>query len=578
MAGNAYWKNRQACLMYGRMDDAEVAAQTVARIYSKASLEINRRMADIVRVYGNRWNLTEKEARDLLDSMERYDLPALRKAAATITDPNKRQKILRDLETPAYQARMRRLEELQRQIDQMMRDVYQQDRRTQAGHYRSMGTDAYYHGIYDVQRQVGFQFSFAHIDQKAFDRLLKSKWSGKNYSDRIWASTRQVADTVKQELMLEMLTGKTLDDCAEAIQRRFQVGAFQSRRLIRTESNFVSGQMQQQAYKECGSDYYEYVATLDSKTDEECGALDGKRFKISEAQPGVNMHPMHPFCRCSTVIALDDGVKADLKRRARDPKTGEQKMVPASTSYEQWAKDNGLRTRAKRVTGPPLKAKAPASTPAQTPSTPAKSDELTERRKRRAEEYKARKGDRTTISFDFKGHDDKFKDARALILQLAAQYQTRLQTVIIGAEKAAGAVQVSGAVMKLNTPAVNTVLHEFGHTIAGYRANKLGLTKDDDFWKEIRTIRRKYMKDVGDDVNRWISPYEHSSGDPDEFFAEAFAHAKMREMGVPIPSQYGSDFTYSQQVLDTVEKYFGRDLRAKTKKANGQPKSAKHIR
>lgn len=360
MAGNAYWKNRQARLMYGRMDDAEVAAGSVSRIYAKASAEITRQTRDIFQVYQDKWNLTEKEARRLLSVMDGgfFNSESLRRGINTIADEELRNQMLRDLETPAYQARLRRLQELQEQLDQMMVDVYQKDRQMQTEHYIRTGTDTYYRGIYDVQRQVGFQFSFAHIDQKTFDRLLKSKWSGKNFSSRIWDNTQQVADTVKEELLLEMLTGKTLDDCAEAIQYRFQVGAHQSRRLIRTESNFVSGQMQLKAYEECDAEYYEYVATLDSRTDEECGRLDGKRFKVSDARPGVNFHPMHPFCRCSDIIALDDDMKAGLERRARDPKTGKLVKVPASTNYMQWAKDNGLKAKQKKVVQLPPKAKS----------------------------------------------------------------------------------------------------------------------------------------------------------------------------------------------------------------------------
>ena len=359
MEGNAYWKTRQARLMYARMDEAEVSAAQVARIYAKASADIVKRMRDIFRVYQEKWNLTEKEARQLLSRMDgTYNPESLRRAISIFPDGDLKQQMLRDLETPAYQARLRRLQELQDQIDQMMADVYLQDRKKQRQHYIQTGTDAYYRGIYDVQRQVGFQFSFAHIDQKAFDRLLKSKWSGKNYSGRIWDNTRHVAETVKDELMLELLTGKRLDDCAEAIQHRFQVGAYQSRRIIRTESNFVSGQMQLQAYRECESDYYEYVATLDSRTDEECGALDGKRFRLEDAQPGVNMHPMHPHCRCTTVIAMDDDMKTGLERRARDPKTGKNIKVPASTNYMQWARDNGLKVREKKIVQLPKSTKS----------------------------------------------------------------------------------------------------------------------------------------------------------------------------------------------------------------------------
>ena len=185
-----------------------------------------------------------------------------------------------------------------------------------------------------------------------------------------------------------------------------------------------------------------------------------------------------------------------------------------------------------------------------------KSDELTERRKRRlAERNRISKPAESEIQYD-----DSISDRqRTLIEDLSSQYNTRLQRVSIGAEKAAGDVDVSGARMRLSDKHDNTTIHEFAHTLANTNADKFGLTQDQDFWKEIRKIRREYMKDVEGDPSRWISTYEHSGRSVDEFMAEAFTHAKMRELGLPIPEKYGNDFTYSQQVLDTVNKYFAQN-------------------
>ena len=83
-------------------------------------------------------------------------------------------------------------------------------------------------------------------------------------------------------------------------------------RLIRTESAFIQGDINkttyQQAAYELGLDEYVYDAFLDSKTSEICRELDGKRFKVSEMEIGVNAPPMHPNCRSTTQLVLD-GVK-----------------------------------------------------------------------------------------------------------------------------------------------------------------------------------------------------------------------------------------------------------------------------
>jgi hypothetical protein len=183
--------------------------------------------------------------------------------------------------------------------------------------------------------------------------------------------------------------------------------------------------------------------------------------------------------------------------------------------------------------------------------------DLSTRRRQRAEEWKNRHSEETRgIDFD----ERVSQQQRDLIQKLSQEYNTRLQKVTIGAEKAAGDVDITGGRMRLSDKHAETAIHEFAHTLANSEADKLGLTEQKEFWKEIRKIRREYHSDVdaAQNTTRWISTYEHSHKSVDEFMAEAFTHAKMREMGLPIPDKYGKDFTYSQRVLATVNKHFGK--------------------
>ena len=160
------------------------------------------------------------------------------------------------------------------------------------------------------------------------------------------------------------------------------------------------------------------------------------------------------------------------------------------------------------------------------------------------------------ITFDLKGKDEKFKDSVKVLKSLSKEYDTRLHEVSVGAEKAAGDVDISGYRMRLSSSAIEVAIHEFAHTLASSSADKYGLTNHAEFWKEIKKVQREYKKKVGNDTSKWISSYEHSRKGPDEFFAEAFAHAKMRSLGLPKSRMYGSDYTYSEKVLGVVDKYF----------------------
>ena len=94
------------------------------------------------------------------------------------------------------------------------------------------------------------------------------------------------------------------------------------------------------------------------------------------------------------------------------------------------------------------------------------------------------------------------------------------------------------------------------------------ITNDADFWKEIKKIQREYHRDVDktSDTSRWISSYEHSSRSVDEFFAEAFTQAKMSKLKLELPPKYGADLTYSNKVLEVVDKYFKKNAIANSEK------------
>lgn len=337
-----YWENRQAKDMYNSMESAEEVSRELADIYAKASRYLNSEIDGIYEKFRNKHGLTDKEAQVLLNTLKnKNDMAELGRAleGKAKTDPGYAS-LLAELESQAYGSRIERLEKLQAKIDRVMKEVYNQEKKITTSHYRDLAKNSYYREIYNVQRQVGFQFGFSAVDPKKIDLMLKSAWSGANYSARIWKNTQGLAADVKEQLLIGLLTGKREEEMAKEIANKYASGAFEARRLVRTESNFVNGQMQLAAYEECDAEQYEFVAVLDLLTSEVCRELDGKVFPVKNAVPGININPMHPFCRSTTIIHLGGDVVPGLKRRARDPETGEHKLVPASMNYREWYKQN----------------------------------------------------------------------------------------------------------------------------------------------------------------------------------------------------------------------------------------------
>ena len=333
-----YWENRQAQQMYEAMEDAEQISQELADLYAKASRQLNYNIDKIYERFRDKHGLTDKEARRLLNDLK--DATDIDELIRKLSLDPKNADLVAELESAAYRARIDRLQHMQDEIDLMMQNVYAQEKKITTSHYVDTATNAYYRQIYNVQRQVGFQFSFSAADPRAVALILSSNWSGANYSTRIWNNTQALAKDIKEQMLLGLLTGKTEGEMAKELENKFATGAMEARRLVRTESNFVNGQMQLNAYEECDAEEYEFVAVLDLRTSKQCRELDGKVFKTKDAMPGVNMNPMHPWCRSTTIIHISDEVVEGLKRRARDPVTGENKLVPANMNYKQWYAQN----------------------------------------------------------------------------------------------------------------------------------------------------------------------------------------------------------------------------------------------
>lgn len=320
------------------MAKAEDAADEIAKLYLKSSGYVSAELDKIFSRYRRKHHLSESEAYRLLNSLhDKTSIDSL-KAALRAGDGVKKD-ILAELEGPAYQARLERLQQLQNQLDLAMRNVYKQEKKISTSHYVDLANESYYRSIFDIQQRVGLGFSFAAIDTKAIDRVINSKWLGANYSTRIWHNTTALAQNLKEELLINLVTGRTDREVAGIIANKYAQGASNSRRLVRTESCNLANQMEMQSYNECGIEYYRFVATLDLKTSTVCQGLDGKRFKVSEQQPGKNCPPMHPWCRSTTICDISDEELAQMERWARNPETGRPMKVPANMKYEQWKKE-----------------------------------------------------------------------------------------------------------------------------------------------------------------------------------------------------------------------------------------------
>lgn len=337
MNSRDYWERRAAQDMYDRMGTAEETAAEMNAAINQTSAYLEKEVKAVMRGMQS-FGISEVEAKKILNAAggDGSALQRLRKAAQQVGDPEKREALLNAINSAgAYRYRITRIEELNRDINRQCRELYKTENRHITSALRNVAEDSYYHEIFSIQKGTGLGFSFSKFPRQDVDRILRSNWSGGNYSQRIWKDVSGMTARLKNELLVSMLSGRSGEKTARIFQAQFGVNAFCARRIVRTESAYVANAAQAKAYGEAGIERYRFVATLDSRTCECCAALDGKVFDLAKAKPGTNYPPMHPFCRSTTIADFGDDELKGLERRARD-KDGNTVKVPAGMTYEQW--------------------------------------------------------------------------------------------------------------------------------------------------------------------------------------------------------------------------------------------------
>ena len=226
---------------------------------------------------------------------------------------------------------------MQSQLDKLMNEVYKVEKDVSTDCYINSAFNAYYRNVYNLQKGMKVAYQFDMLDPELIDSMLKSRWSGKNYSNRIWDNTNALAESLKDEMLMGVLTNKTEKEMADTIMNKFAVGAYQARRLIQTESAAMTTFADQQAFKDAGIEKEMFIAVHDSRTSQICQHHDRSIVEIAKAKVGVNVPPLHPNCR-SHMIPYIEGVTDAMKKRQRNPVTNKDEVVDVSENYDQWLK------------------------------------------------------------------------------------------------------------------------------------------------------------------------------------------------------------------------------------------------
>lgn len=334
---NAYWNKRANERMASYHKDSDETIRKITSAYDKAIKDINEDINNIFYKFMKDSELSEKEIRQLLNSkISKKELDNIRAKIYGIQDEELKRYMMAQVNAETYKARITRLEALKESIYINTKLAADVEIKQSTKLYTDNINKAYYTNLFDIQKGLGICFNVAEIPLETVQEILKNKWSGEHYSKRIWRNTDVLAEKLEEVITSGLMTGKSSKKMAMELEELTDYGKFAAERIIRTETTYISNAAEVESYKECGIDKYVFLATLDLRTSKVCREHDKKIYNVKDAEAGVNLPPLHPYCRSTTIAYKDEETLKNLKRRARDPETGKTYILSSNMNYQEW--------------------------------------------------------------------------------------------------------------------------------------------------------------------------------------------------------------------------------------------------
>lgn len=228
---------------------------------------------------------------------------------------------------------MQRITELEQQLATIAQQLGNAEIQTVGAGLAEHFKQQYQHATYDVFKDMGMSTSWSLPNDRAIHQILNFPWSGKNFSQRIWAGKERLMAQLESTLMQGFIQGKSNQTMASEIRKTMGVSYENAFRLVRTETNYVANQATLQGYKDAGLTKYKFSAHLDNRTSEICTELDNTEHSIDDAVVGVNLPPMHPHCRSTTLAVVPEP----------DPEDFDEDM--SGMSFDEWLEKTSSPTQ-----------------------------------------------------------------------------------------------------------------------------------------------------------------------------------------------------------------------------------------
>ncbi|MCT6890260.1 MAG: minor capsid protein [Lactobacillus sp.] len=342
-----YWKRR---FLYVKQQQLKNTAEyeTAMRARLKEVEQVLEQEVDYwLKRYAANQEITVKDARKILSTIGTRDWHMTLKEFKTKAKAGGFDK---ELDAEYFRSQLSRLENIDEQLTSLLAQYATSETNKLENSLSNQYQQTYMHSIYLTQMEKAkLSSNFANVNEYQVKQIVHKPWRGSDFSKRIWKNYTEI---LPNELGDALLRGSVLGHSHEQIfkmmrQRLKDVEDYQLHRLIITEMGHVAEEATADAYKEEGVEQYQYLATLESHTCDECAHLDEKVFDLKDKVEGLNYPLIHPYCRCTTMPYIE-GLYDVKDRWARDPETGKGYYVD-NMDFETWKNAIDYQRKAQNI-------------------------------------------------------------------------------------------------------------------------------------------------------------------------------------------------------------------------------------
>jgi len=290
---NEYWRKRELEHIKERKKQDKKIAARLQRKYIEAQEEITKEINSFYGRYASKEGISIEDAKK---RVKQIDIDAYkRKAKRYVKERNFSDIANEEMRLYNVTMKINRLEMLKRNIELELYGLFSDEERFMYERLTKQAYDEY-------ERLSAILGGTVHHNEKMIKSIVNSSFLNATWSERIWTNQRALRNELDTLLSRAVVQGKHPRELSKEIRDKFEVGAYEAERIMRTESARVMQDVFLDSAAKTGIEQYEFIAEPDACPI--CAKLDGNIYNVDEAEIGVNAYPVHPSCRCSQAMYM----------------------------------------------------------------------------------------------------------------------------------------------------------------------------------------------------------------------------------------------------------------------------------